>query len=169
MRLPGCRKVCPRRFIRLLSPSLHGCASCMSQGRRRMSSPGLYSPYAVEHTKAHRVLPDVPELAPVRCQYLRLECTSVRIVRLRAAMLRQDNRVCAACYIGSRAPVKLISRMVYNRKHMATSRVRLEPAHAIEKRVIYFFSFCPLSKGDGSSRAAPAACLLRPACPRTRL
>ena len=51
-----------------------------------------FSPYA-GNKKAHMDLPAMPEIARVRCQWLRLECGSIRIVLCLCVVLRQDNRV----------------------------------------------------------------------------
>ena len=49
-------------------------------------------PYA-GNKKAHVDLSAMPEIARVRCQWLRLECGSIRIVLFVCVVLRQDNRV----------------------------------------------------------------------------
>jgi len=49
-------------------------------------------PYA-GNKKAHVDLPALPEIVRVRCQWLRLECGSIRIVLFVCVVLQQDNRV----------------------------------------------------------------------------
>ena len=49
-------------------------------------------PYA-GNKKAHVDLPAMLEIVRVRCQWLRLECGSIRIVLFVCVVLRPDNRV----------------------------------------------------------------------------
>jgi len=52
-----------------------------------------HSPPYAGNKKAHVDLSAMPEIARVRCQWLRLECGSIRIVLFVCVVLRQDNRV----------------------------------------------------------------------------
>ena len=67
--------------------------------QRRGSHPServqsrLQSPPYAGNKKAHVDLPAMLEIARVRCQWLRLECGSIRIVLFVCVVLRPDNRV----------------------------------------------------------------------------
>ena len=75
------------------------------------------------------------------------------------AMLRQDNRAEATCYMGRSRSVKPISRTIHNREHMTTSRACLAHARDADEWVMYISSVCPLRSGMGPP--APAPLLLR--------